>query len=350
MGLVRLILALTVAGDHFFGIFQERGVTDRGIDQWIWLNGGTAVMLFYVISGFLIGYVLDKKYSEAARGNLEFYRSRFIRIFSLYWPLLAIFALAYPRLVPHGLRDGLVSLFIVGGDWVVPFADYPAAHNPYFPFLGQAWSVASELTFYAMAPLVFRSIRLTATLCAVSLAIHIPLQIEFPQDQAWTYHFFPGALWLFMAGDIARRIAKRYPALYGDAAGAAAIVGAIIFLRLTMWKGGTFGAFFYPMVGCFALSLPWLFERTKDHRVMNFFGNLTYPIYLTHAAVIVLVFGPLIQRYGIVSALGLIAAFFCALIVIGAIAHYLIEVPCAAAMRQIKLPHVGKKAPVTAEN
>jgi peptidoglycan/LPS O-acetylase OafA/YrhL len=44
--------------------------------------------------------------------------------------------------------------------------------------------------------------------------------------------------------------------------------------------------FLYLAIGCFALSLPAVFEYTKDNRVMNFLGDLTYPLYLTHALVI----------------------------------------------------------------
>jgi len=48
------------------------------------LDAGHAVYLFYIISGFLISYALEKKYNLISGGTIEFYKARFIRIYPLY--------------------------------------------------------------------------------------------------------------------------------------------------------------------------------------------------------------------------------------------------------------------------
>src|SRR5712664_25633 len=90
MGLVRLFLALVVAADHWWAIFLVRQGFAPDDGYKLGFNAGYAVMFFYVISGFLITYTLTRNYSPDLAGALSFYRQRFIRIFSLYWPVVLL--------------------------------------------------------------------------------------------------------------------------------------------------------------------------------------------------------------------------------------------------------------------
>src|SRR6187200_1979229 len=90
MGGVRLFLALVVASDHLRLVILQPMQLDVRPLWHLGMNAGFAVMFFYMISGFLISMVLHQKYTATPRYTLAFYRSRFIRIFSLYWPLAAI--------------------------------------------------------------------------------------------------------------------------------------------------------------------------------------------------------------------------------------------------------------------
>jgi len=66
MGVVRIFLAWLVATDHLYH----------------------AVLFSCIISGFLITYTLTCNYKRDLSGTLKFYRDRFIRIVSLYWPMV----------------------------------------------------------------------------------------------------------------------------------------------------------------------------------------------------------------------------------------------------------------------
>jgi peptidoglycan/LPS O-acetylase OafA/YrhL len=57
--------------------------TDITVIYSLGFNAGFAVMYFYIISGFLISFVLAHKYPASVSGTAAFYRSRFTRIFSL---------------------------------------------------------------------------------------------------------------------------------------------------------------------------------------------------------------------------------------------------------------------------
>src|SRR5262245_3695789 len=174
MGLFRLFLALVVAADHW----RNFALNSPPIDDYFKLgfNAGYAVFFFYAISGFLITYTLSRNYDRSADGTLEFYRKRFIRIFSLYWPLVIVAFLIVPyawtRFVSAEPLDVFTQIFLIGMDWSIPFSSYPAPHTAAaVNGIGQAWTLGAELVFYLMAPWLMRSWKVSAVLLVPSLAI-----------------------------------------------------------------------------------------------------------------------------------------------------------------------------------
>jgi peptidoglycan/LPS O-acetylase OafA/YrhL len=94
VGAIRLFLALVVAFDHWRDLVitpagHALSVRQETIVK-LGFNAGYAVLFFYVISGFLIAFTLRHNYDAGRAGALPFYRNRFVRIFSLYWPMIAI--------------------------------------------------------------------------------------------------------------------------------------------------------------------------------------------------------------------------------------------------------------------
>ncbi len=76
MGLFRLYLALVVALGHYRMItMTPNGEGDENFMNYLMLglDAGHAVYLFYIISGFLISYALEKKYNLISGGTIEFY-------------------------------------------------------------------------------------------------------------------------------------------------------------------------------------------------------------------------------------------------------------------------------------
>jgi peptidoglycan/LPS O-acetylase OafA/YrhL len=150
-------------------------------------NSGYAVMFFYVVSGFLITYTLNRNYDRDLHGTFKFYKNRFIRIFSLYWPLviltLLIFDWAWERFLAASLPDKLTGIFLLGMDWRVAFASYPETHfDAAIGGLHQAWTLGAELTFYLLAPLLMRSWKIGAALLVASFGLRAAFVIAFGND------------------------------------------------------------------------------------------------------------------------------------------------------------------------
>ena len=79
MGAIRLILAIAVVINHTGPIF---GYT--------LLRGNVAVQSFYILSGFFMAFILEEKYFQTKSPFQFFITNRILRIFPIYWSILAI--------------------------------------------------------------------------------------------------------------------------------------------------------------------------------------------------------------------------------------------------------------------
>jgi peptidoglycan/LPS O-acetylase OafA/YrhL len=347
MGAVRLFLALVVAVDHWrLFVLVPLGITLEDYFK-AGFNAGYAVLFFYVISGFLITYTLTRNYTPDLSGTRDFYRRRFIRIFSLYWPIVVLAFLLIPdawaNFAAKGFWDKLTSISLIGMDWRLAFASYPAAHfDAAIRGLGQAWTLGAELTFYLAAPWLLRLRKIALALLLLSFGARATLVAVDPSNYNWIYYFPGSTFGFFLLGHFACLAASRWPIGANRWLGLILLAGS--FAAMT-W-GGSYAVFdgrrLWLSVLLFAGSLPGLFAATKDIRWLNLTGDLSYPIYLTHGIILSL-FAPHILYFALprdsMSATSAgyvsVAAFLGVAILGGAVAHWGLEKPVAAGMNLV---------------
>lgn len=309
-------------------------------------NAGYAVMFFYVISGFLITFTLRLNYERDFAGTAAFYRNRFIRIYSLYWPLVILSFLmiggTWSRFVAAGIWDKFTGVFLFGMDWRVAFAGYPATHyDAAIGGLHQAWTLGAEMTFYLLAPLLMSSWKIGATLLAASLALRAYFVVKLGTDlhDVWTYHFIGTTFCFFMLGHLVGLLGQRL---------ARPLIGILLLFCSFgfMAFGGSYGSYdtlrLWGSVLLFTLCLPGLFEATKNIRWMNHIGDLSYPLYLVHTSILIL-FGPFIIEHVLplktldarTSAYVSVAVYLAVAIAASFIVHNAIERPVARLMRSM---------------
>ena len=227
MGTLRILLALAVALSHF-----------GGISGYAMMNGVVAVQCFFMISGFLISFVLSTKYdADSSAGRKLFYTSRLLRIFIPYWTALAfcigvglllrlsagttlsLFPKQFDTLSTWAQAWVILSnLFIITQEWAMWLmydggrlvltwsADQSVPHLSSFQFIPQAWSMSLELMFYALAPFIVR--RNSFTLICIVILCQIGRQIAFNEGltgSGFCYRFFPFEIGLFVTGILAHR-------------------------------------------------------------------------------------------------------------------------------------------------
>jgi peptidoglycan/LPS O-acetylase OafA/YrhL len=282
MGLIRLLLAVAVVCEHARLPYTLVG-------------GQVAVQLFYLISGFVISYVLTAR--AAYRDVGVFYRTRLLRIFPAY--LLVAAAMLVLRLVegeriaefmtlPAPAQAVLIvsNLLIVGQDWIMFLAPsgnglaFTANFHDSSPqlwtflLLPQGWTLAMELCFYALAPFILPRRRLLWALFLGSLAARVAAYWAGLNYDPWLARFFPFELAIFAAGALSHQlllpIARQAPNGRTALALAIALLAVQPLLRLPA-----------PLlIGLFALLLPFLFLVTA--KADRWLGDLSYPVFLVH--------------------------------------------------------------------
>jgi peptidoglycan/LPS O-acetylase OafA/YrhL len=101
---------------------------------------------FFVLSGFLIGSILQRSLDTSGTQNIRrFYLRRIFRTFPSYWIVLTILALAFP------LTPGQQQHLIYEYTYLTNFA--PLGRQDIIMFWG--WSLSLEEQFYLTVPLLF---------------------------------------------------------------------------------------------------------------------------------------------------------------------------------------------------
>jgi peptidoglycan/LPS O-acetylase OafA/YrhL len=115
------------------------------------------VDLFFVLSGFLItGLLYDSK--RSVHYFRDFYVRRTLRIFPLYYLVLALLFIVLPALptpYPAGLAESARHQAWL---WLYASNTYIAIHRAWaLPYVGHFWSLAVEEQFYLLWPIVVLS-------------------------------------------------------------------------------------------------------------------------------------------------------------------------------------------------
>jgi len=299
MGVLRVLLAIAVVivhgGGHLFGLAT--------------LRGDTAVQAFFVISGFYMALVLTTKYGPTLSGALLFWQNRYLRLAPTYWVVLAVsvalllwrdrYGIVMQEL-PHlsGRSLALVvfaNLFVVGQDllnflgfnppgehslhWVAQMWGGSQFPGWYFLLVPPAWSVALELMFYAVVPLLvrLRSVSMGLLMLA-SLGLRLFIYSRGFHYDPWTYRFFPTELACFLAGMMAYRLHAAAP--WRSVSPRLKQVICLILLGMVILGGWEPCGWAFLLV--LPLVLPFVFDLTRHSEWDRRIGELSYPLYLSH--------------------------------------------------------------------
>jgi len=144
--------------------------------------GGLGVYFFFVLSGFLITFLLLREKEKQQTINIKaFYLRRILRIWPLYYLVVIIgfFILPHfssiqiPYLTPHFKEHfaGNLLLYIL----ILPnlaFALFPAV-----PHIGQLWSIGIEEQFYIVWPWIISKVKNTLRALIVIVVVLIAVKL-----------------------------------------------------------------------------------------------------------------------------------------------------------------------------
>jgi peptidoglycan/LPS O-acetylase OafA/YrhL len=251
--------------------------------------------------------VLTEKYRNDTRA---FYTARLWRLYPLYaavvifmvfWFIHTKTPTAFTARLPvhpgNQILLALLNVVIVGQDLFELAAYNHASHffDPNYMLVGQAWSLSSELFFYALAPFVVRFIGRTTLLLAAALVLRFILLGALKLPWSWGYFFFPGSICMFLMGSLAYHLHRRIK-IRNEMTVAQLIAGIwIAYLVYSVARYGIMlgagddaaidGPSFWLAYVAFALSVPIIFSWSKSNRIDRAIGDLSYPLYLVHGVV-----------------------------------------------------------------
>jgi len=302
---VRGVAILLVMAVHFVG-----GATPHNLAERIAVKAGSfgvlGVDLFFVLSGFLItGLLLDAKGGPSYFRN--FYARRTLRIFPLYYMVLALLFVVLPRVtvIPDSLEYARQH---EGWLWTYTTNFFLAAKASWaLGYVSHFWSLAIEEHFYLVWPLIVfsfrretlekicvgvlaagligRSVLAVSGMSELSISVLTPCRVD---------TLCVGAL----LATVARRAAGPEPLVRRAALGAVAMAAGIFVVSIWCVVTGiglpvmhqvrnTFYALFFGALTLLAVQpaeRAWT-ARLFQNRTLRMFGKYSYGLYVYHGII-----------------------------------------------------------------
>lgn len=278
-GTYRTFLALMVVALHLGGIPKI---------------GAYAVFGFYCLSGYLMTLIIQTSYGYTVSGVGKYALNRFLRIYPIYWvsiflSVVLIFHLgneytsAYHKSIylPGDLFELLKNLLLF-----FPFRESPRLTPP-------AWALTVEIFFYIIIGLgASRTKCITLIWFVLSVAYH--LFAVFIQ-LGWDHRYFTifAASLPFSTGALIFHYKGKLTQLAGIATGKVQNNLPVILLLLILFNwyvgyktGHSEGLFFYSNFALCSVMVTILLNRKNlpfiTRKVDKWLGDFSYPIYLIH--------------------------------------------------------------------
>lgn len=280
MGTLRFALAIAVLLSH-------TGQSLLGLNP-----GVMSVVVFYVISGYVMSGLIGRHYASATRTHY-FYLDRISRIYPQYaiyaaGAALWLFTLGHPThfliLQPQPI-DWLNNLLIV------PLNYYMYNGSDRFTLVPPAWSLGAELFFYALAPWLWRNWTLACGLALGSLAVQALAWHGILHSDWWGYRLLPGVLWVFVLGMALQRLQTAQPQRARQLVTLVPVLAACAWAYLSV-TGLLIKPYQREVLIGIALGMPllqWLSQSpgqrhkpTPWQRTDQQLGDLSYGIFLNH--------------------------------------------------------------------
>lgn len=172
---LRFFAALAVVVAHVELLKSYHGYSNLADNLAVYELGRIAVTFFFVLSGFLITYLLlEEKRETGTVAIRKFYVRRIFRIWPLYY--LVVF-LAF-MVIPHVKGLAIPSTAVAGGDhqasiltlFLLLLPQVALSLYPPFPYAEPLWSIGVEEQFYLFWPLLMARFRNVLPL-AIAIAV-----------------------------------------------------------------------------------------------------------------------------------------------------------------------------------
>jgi peptidoglycan/LPS O-acetylase OafA/YrhL len=297
---LRGVAALMVVVFHLFEAYAFGDPQKQIVN-----HGYLAVDFFFMLSGFVIAYAYDDRWG--ATGLWEFAKRRLVRLQPMVvaGTLVGAALFAFQDFSIFTKFDtatpGAVMLIALLGCLMIPLPKSADVRgwDEIYPLNGPAWSLFYEYIANILYAVVLRRLGLRwlgiATACAAGALIHLAVAGErgdliggWALDAAGVRIGLTRVLFPFLAGVLLMRLGTRLRVGHGFAVSALLLIVALSLPRFggleRLWLNGLYEA------ACVILLFPLIVtigageQRASGTplRIARIFGDLSFPLYITH--------------------------------------------------------------------
>jgi peptidoglycan/LPS O-acetylase OafA/YrhL len=263
-----------------------------------WVSGGAGVLMFFVLSGFLITWLLLRENEESGTVSLrKFYIRRSLRIFPAFYcyaaVLFAVIAIRHARVI---WPQACAALFYVGNY-------YQAIKGDPNTGFSHTWSLAIEEQFYVLWPLTFLALRrsyrqMSCLLAGAILAIWIyreALIFIFHVPQGYIYEAFDTRADHLLTGCLLALVLRAglFPRFWGWMVRSWAALVVVALLAISSVAELLFGHIFRDSISFVVnplLTAIWIAQLIALRRAplwrwtnwgwLRYLGRISYSVYL----------------------------------------------------------------------
>jgi peptidoglycan/LPS O-acetylase OafA/YrhL len=257
-----------------------------------WVPGDLGVSAFFVLSGFLITWLLFKEEYRTGSVSLKsFYARRILRIFPAYYAFFAV-SIAFDYIRGYRWDHALIysGLFYV-------MNYYNAFHGHPPMAIAHAWSLAIEEQFYLLWPFLFLTFRRRNEflICAIGIVLiwRTYLYGFHGVSTAYVYNAFDTRCDSLAIGCLLATLLQsgKFPRVASNSSSPVALLalGLLVISRSFSPQiyhytlGFTIDALLISIVIVQAILLrDSIFWRWLEHPVTRYIGTISYPMYLYH--------------------------------------------------------------------
>lgn len=170
---LRFFAALAVVCSHVELLKGYNGFPNAYENVVVYEVGRMAVTFFFVLSGFLISWLLlEERRTTGTIAVKKFYLRRIFRIWPLYYATVLLAFFVFPHigalLMPETARPNVAETFPLFALFLPQLA---LSLHPPVPYAEPAWSIGVEEQFYLLWPLLVRRTRSFVRMALVVIAV-----------------------------------------------------------------------------------------------------------------------------------------------------------------------------------
>jgi len=300
---LRALAALSVIPGH---LEQMKGAFGFPFNDWYPVPGKVAVVLFFVISGFLITTLLLKERTNTGKISLKkFYIKRILRIWPLYFLLLGLSIFLLNKVSFFQIQPWSSALYqhLDSHTIILLLLVMPNYIKVIIPYATQIWSIGFEEQFYLFQPFILKFVKRLWMIGALMLLVVFSPEIlnsSFLSQYSlariigeWSVYFSCIAV-----GSIGSILCFSYPEfvkhiIHSRIVQILALVVFILFIVTIQRAQDEYIVDFrwfsilFTIVVINAASNPTSFYNLKN-RTLDYIGRISYGIYMYHIICIVL--------------------------------------------------------------